>query len=99
RCLTHLEELASRLVELKTRSSRHAGEKAARDAILSNEDMAVPYRRVRLPANLTDGRVVYAADLWIRRRYLPGGFLSDERRLPCIAEPGDEGAIEMLPCG
>jgi hypothetical protein len=95
--LAELEELASRLFELKTQSPRDAGEKEAREAIVNNEDQAVLYRRVRLPSRFTDGRVVYAADLWIRRRCLPKGFIKDERRLACIAEPGDEGAIEMLP--
>src|SRR5437764_1415492 len=57
RGLAHLEELASRLSELKTRSPRDAGERAARAAILNNEEVAVPYRRVRLPSSFTAGRV------------------------------------------
>src|SRR5262249_6649630 len=97
RSLAHLEELADRLYELKERTPRDAAERAARDAILAHQEQPAPRRRARLPPGFTGRRVVYAADFWIRRRYLRKGYLTDERRIPCVAEPGDEGAIEMLP--
>lgn len=57
---------------------------------------AVRSRRKALPLSLTDGRTVYVADLFVNRRYLEKGYLT-HRTLPCFAEPGVEGGLDMMP--
>ena len=56
------------------------------------------YERDPLPTGFTGGPVVYAAGLFIRRDCLPLGYLrtDDDDLYPCLAEPGPEGALEML---
>jgi hypothetical protein len=67
------------------------------DVLKASDERAVRNRRCRLPAAFADGRVVYAADLWLHRPYLRRGYLSGERVLKVIAEPGANGAVEHLP--
>ena len=62
---------------------------------------AVRNRRKLLPPALTGGKIVYAADLFVNRRYLEKGYLT-HRTLPCFAEPerehGEEtGGLELMP--
>jgi len=87
-------ELVERLMALKGTSPSNPEEREA--AVLVNDEAYVPYRRRRIPPGLTGGRIVYAVDLRIRRARLPNGFL-EMPILPCLAMPGDTGAIEMLP--
>jgi hypothetical protein len=65
---------------------------------LVTDERAMKYRRRPLPPSFTGGRVVYAADLIIHRPFLRRGYLV-ERLLPCLAEPGDEGFLDLLPSG
>lgn len=90
----YLSELAQRVFRLKEEDPRDAEERYV--AELTRDERAAMYRRRRLPEKFTGGPVVYAADLIICPWYLRDGCLR-ERLLPCIAEPGDEGAIEHLP--
>jgi hypothetical protein len=94
----YLHELAERLFELKERSPRGRAEADARDIILANERLGVYHRRRRLPQDFTGGPVIYAADFWYHRDFLPGGCIPSktERTVACLAEPGDEGGIEHI---
>jgi hypothetical protein len=65
-------------------------------ARLSTDTHYVRYRRQRLPLTLTDGSPVYCADLWVPRAYLPEGYLMTDM-LPCLAEPGPVGGMELVP--
>lgn len=93
-----LMDLADRVYELKERRTRNDDEREVREIVTDSERAGVLYRRRRLPAGFTGGPVVFAADLIIRPRYLRNGYLTDaDRRLPVVAEPGPQGAIELLP--
>ena len=65
-------------------------------AALVSDEEAHEYERHLLPLSFTDGREVYAATLWVYRTFLHHGQL-EERLLPCMAEPGDEGRLELVP--
>ncbi len=54
------------------------------------------HRRVRLHPEVSAGYEIYLADLWIPRPFLKQGYL-DGSQLRCLAEPGDQGGIELLP--
>jgi hypothetical protein len=54
------------------------------------------YRRTKLPLALTDGSTVYCCDLFVHPGLLTAGYLTGSV-LPCIAEFGDEGGIELIP--
>jgi hypothetical protein len=56
----------------------------------------IHYRRQRVPLSMTDGAPVYCADLWVDRGYLPEGYLLGDT-LPCFAEPGPIGGLELVP--
>lgn len=62
---------------------------------VTNESFRV-YERNRLPASFTGGAVVYHASLQVYRSFLPEGHLASEV-LWCVAEPGDQGRIELVP--
>ncbi|MDX1934266.1 MAG: hypothetical protein SFU56_16820 [Capsulimonadales bacterium] len=63
---------------------------------LTSEDVAVPYRRRRLPNSFTDGSTIYCADLWVKQSYLNDNCLRTNS-LPCLAEMGEYGGIELVP--
>ena len=65
-------------------------------AALASETTARANRRYLLPLSLTDGSAVYLADLFVSRAHLPGGYLHTDA-LPCLAETGTTGGIELLP--
>ena len=65
-------------------------------AALATDTTASANRRYLLPLSVTDGSAVYLADLFVSRAHLPGGYLHSDA-LPCLAEPGSSGGIEMLP--
>lgn len=53
-------------------------------------------RRRALPEDLTGGRRVYAFDLMMFGDYLPTETL-EIPLVPCVAEPGESGIIQMVP--
>ncbi len=53
-------------------------------------------RRKRLPMSRTDGYAVYLVDLEVAPGYLAEGYLTGSP-LPCLAEPGAVGGIELIP--
>ena len=54
------------------------------------------YRRQQLPPGQTDGYPVYVVDLDVFPGYLEDGYVSGAP-LPCLAEPGERGGIELIP--
>lgn len=54
------------------------------------------YRRTQLPFNLTDGSTIYCCDLYVHPGLLSSGYLTGSV-LPCLAEFGDTGGIELVP--
>lgn len=73
-----------------TEETRHAVEAMFRDVHYT------PGRRRIIPDELTGGRRVYAFDLMMLGDYLPTDTFQIPL-VPCIAEPGDHGTIQMLP--
>ena len=56
----------------------------------------IRYRRQKLPLALTDGSPVYCCDLFVHPGLLSSGYLTSAI-LPCVAEFGDRGGIELVP--
>lgn len=56
----------------------------------------VRYRRRALPLELTDGSTVYCCDLFVHPGLLSSGYLSSSL-LPCLAQEGETGGIELVP--
>jgi hypothetical protein len=65
-------------------------------AALTTDERAIPYRRRALPLSFTDGSTIFCADLWIQRSDLRGGLLATNQ-LTCLADPGENGGIELVP--
>lgn len=65
-------------------------------AHLTTDERPVTDRRRLLPLSFTDGSVIYCADIWLRRSDLRGGCLASNQ-LSCLAEPGENGGIELVP--
>lgn len=92
-----MQQLARQLFALKGRPMSSDPIMAAAVNAVSN-DFAIEDRRQAIPTELTGGVKLYAADLHIYRDFLPEGRLTEQTRvLPVLAEPGDQGRIEMLP--
>lgn len=89
-----LHEIAGQLMSVKGEEQSDP-DLGLMSEMVTNET-AVMYRRRRIPMQFTDDRVVYAADLWISRSFLPERYLAD-RELMCLAEPTDRGGLELLP--
>lgn len=62
----------------------------------SDRERPVRYRRRRLPLSITDGSTIYCCDLFISPALLTSGYLTGSM-LPCLAEPGESGGIELVP--
>ena len=52
--------------------------------------------RARLPDSFTKGRTVYGSGLMFPRQFLAEGHLTT-RVFPCLAEPGEQGRIRLVP--
>jgi hypothetical protein len=63
--------------------------------MFEDEEYAEGRRRV-VPNDLTGGRRVYAFDLMMIGDYLPTDTL-ELPMVPCLAEPGETGTIQMIP--
>lgn len=91
----YMRYLARRIAHLKDTMPPDAdGRYVAR--LARHEQAPVPYRRRLLPLSFTDGSTIYCADLWVKRAYLDTPYLTTDI-LPCLAEPGETGGIEMIP--
>ncbi|UUO07430.1 hypothetical protein M4951_03755 [Blastopirellula sp. J2-11] len=94
-----LRELADDLFDLYTADDeeiaglpphqQHAAELIKNDAYHEG-------RRNRVPLELTRGRVIYMADIWIERDRLPD-HITSSRALACLVSGADEGEIMALP--
>jgi hypothetical protein len=89
-----LSEIARLIFSVKGEPQSDPDLQALSD-LVTNEQAAM-YRRRPIPMRFTDGRVVFAADLWVTRAFLPDGYLN-QRELICLAEPTDRGGLELLP--
>lgn len=86
------------LVEKAHQCHREGGTTPAEKKLgrLLRDETYRQYRRVLIPVELTDGAVVYLADLWIPRKSLAQGYL-DANSLTCIATPGARGWLLLIP--
>jgi hypothetical protein len=91
---TYMHHLAERIFKMK--NTDQEGSDSRFLATLATDETSIPYRRRRLPFSFTDGSTVYCADLWVKRAYLREGQLKTAA-LPCLAEPGEVGGIELIP--
>lgn len=91
----YMRHLANTVAELKDKLPRGDMDRQYVAALASETNTTAP-RRYLLPLSLTDGSAVYLADLSVSRAHLPGGYLHTDA-LACLAEPGANGGIEMLP--
>ena len=89
-----LNTLAERMGALKNTDQTDPDLQAV--AAMVTQEAAVRYRRRPLPVSFTGGPTVYAADLFVVRRCLELGYLT-HRLLPCFAEPGESGGLELMP--
>ena len=87
-----LTELAGRIFVMKDGPLDTPLEK--RIARLVRNEAFVPGRRDKLPPDFTGGKEVYSVGLWVRRKLLPGGRLT-QRVLPVAANPGDSGIVAL----
>ena len=93
-----LMEIRNRMAELRERPPQNEDERVVRTH-LDDLDGYHVYERFKLPLKYAAGRIAYSASLQFVRRYLPAKYLryDEDFFFPCVAEPGDSGAIEMLP--
>jgi hypothetical protein len=92
--IDYMQSLARRVYAMKdTHPTDTDGQFVAK---LTTDERAVPGRRRQLPLSFTDGSTIYCADLSVRPDYLQGSCIQSDI-LPCIAEPGFAGGIELVP--
>lgn len=92
--IEYMQRLAAGIFDLK--NVRQSDPDLRYVSTLVTNESALKYRRRKLPISFTGGPTVYCADLIITRSSLPAGYIT-EKVLPCIAEPGESGALELLP--
>lgn len=92
--LDYMQRLAHEIFDLKETQQTDPDRRFV--ANLTTDERAYKYRRRRVPVSFTGGPTVYCADLYITRSCLSAGFLT-ERALPCFAELGETGMLELLP--
>ncbi len=92
--IEYMQSLARRVSAMKDSKPTDADGRLVAD--LMTGERAVPGRRRQLPLSFTDGSIIYCADLWVRPDYLQGSHIQNGV-LPCIAEPGLGGGIELVP--
>lgn len=91
----YMRYIATHVAELKDKLPRGDMDKQY-IAALASEAQTRRNRRYLLPLSFTDGSAIYLADLLVSRAHLPGGYLHTDA-LPCLAEPGPTGGLEMMP--
>ena len=92
--MEYWKDLALKLMFLDPESVETPEEKQA--ARWLQDERYVESRRLRLPTSLTGGHEVYAFHLKVVGDYFPSG-LADLPMIPCVAVPGDVGAIQQIP--
>jgi tetratricopeptide (TPR) repeat protein len=91
-----LLEMARRLTALRTTQQSDPDLQYAVELMAAENANVFYERRRQLPRSISGGAVVYLADLRVYRRFLRGCFLQD-KLLTCVAQPGEEGKLELLP--
>lgn len=89
-----LESLAREVGRLKQQTPTTSVEREV--AKIVRDETYRPLVRYRLPSGFTPGMEVYAVNVWVERKWLPEGRLTD-MRLVCRAIPGSSGAVVMDP--
>jgi hypothetical protein len=92
--IEYMQSLARQVSGLKNKKPADADGQFV--AGLTTNERAVPGRRRQLPLSFTDGSTIYCADLMVKPGYLQGSHIQSDI-LPCIAEPGLSGGIELVP--
>lgn len=99
--LDQLEQVAEAAYVLKRTEDDEIPQalRGTTDAVLANEETWCYHRRCRIAPEMTQGRAMHLADLWFHRPFLADGFLSNRqpRLIACLAQPGDQGGIELMP--
>jgi len=91
----YMRNLAATVASMKnTQQPTQDGQYVAN---LTTDERASLDRRRPLPASMTGGAVVYAADLVLPRVRLANGYLQRENDLLCLAEPDPVDAAAPLP--
>jgi hypothetical protein len=94
-----LQEVAEMIHELKSSDTQNPVLQAAAAGPRASDQFWFYHRRFRIPPELAEGRVIYAADIWVHRPFLPEGYFSDRtpRLIPVLAQPGETGGVELIP--
>ena len=92
-----LQALGEGIGRLNREAPQNSDEQFLADVVARSQRMGMYGRRWELPKRYSKGHVIYIADLFFNRQFLPGGHLRDQRLFRCLAEPGVEGYIELLP--
>lgn len=89
-----LADVAARMFALKDTRPLHPDFQYVAEVV--SDEQYVPHRRRPLPPAFTDGVPVYAADVYLPRRYLADGFLQGTS-IACLITSGERGTVELLP--
>lgn len=94
-----LAALANQIFDLKSQSDLPPVLATASAGPRASDESWHYHRRFPIPRELTQGVQVYAADIWVHRPFLLNSrFVSEKSRfVPIIAEPGEQGGIELVP--
>ena len=94
-----LQEAAEMIFDLKSSDTLNPVLAAAAAGPRASDAFWFYHRRFRIPPELTEGRVIYAGDVWINRPFLRDGYFSPRtpRLIPVLAQPGDTGGVELIP--
>jgi hypothetical protein len=94
RSLQPLHALAERMAGVKGKACDGPDDQFLSDLI--TDEVHRGDKRARLPVSVTGGKVVYGSGLMFHRAFLAAGHLT-ENVFRCLAEPGDQGRIRLLP--
>ncbi len=92
-----LQSLADGIGQLNVAAPQNPDEQFLAHVVAESQRMGMYGRRWELPERYSKGHAIYIADLFFNRQFLPDGYLRDQKLYRCLAEPGAEGYIELLP--
>jgi hypothetical protein len=92
--IEELADLAERVARLKSARPADAVEKQV--TRLVRDETYRPTERYLLPREFTGGLEVYSVHIYVERNLLPEGRITTPY-FHCVAIPGDEGVVYMLP--
>lgn len=91
---SELRALTKQIFSLAEQGGTSEDEQLA--ASIVNAPTGIPYTRTALPNSIGGWPVVYAMEMVLYRPYFPDGVVATDL-IPCVAEPGEEGVVELLP--